>query len=213
MRMSIIVWFILLVAISLLITGLANAYAFDYFPNNVYTLKENGVVCVLNPPPDKKFYILKGINAWDRYMGLNYYTVKVITYEFFDCNATLVFANPATLWPDTDNHLAVTKCWDEPHLSQLGESIIMKRYCRAAVNLDTTEHLYYNAVVHETGHMLGIGHRLPYNATDFPYVFGQKDMMFPLIDKGVKLTQESLDALEYFRNNPQIKLNYTIPHE
>lgn len=187
------------------------ASGYDYFPNNVYTLKENSVVCVVDPPREHLFNILKAVNSWDSYMHSNWYTVKVIHVELFDCDATVVFDNPMNIFDDTDNEFGVTKCWDKPILGQLGRTVVTDRYCRAVVNLEITD-TWYITVQHETGHIIGLGHRMPYEVKDFAFVFFQHDLMFPLMDNQVKITDESIIALQYFRDNPQLEANYTIPH-
>lgn len=214
MRVSTIVVIILIVGFLLLITALANASAFDYIPNNIYTLEENTIVCVVDPPRKDLFYILKAVNSWDYYMNTDWYTVKVIEIEYLDeCDATVLFMNPTVVFDDTQNNFGVTKCWSDAILEQFGATIEKDRYCRAVVDLDTSGHIWYQTLQHEVGHILGLGHRMPFEIKDFPFVFQAHDIMFPMIDNQVTITDESIDALWYFRTYPLLEANYTIPHE
>ena len=197
--------------IFLFLFSISKADAFDYFPNNLDTLQENAVICVIDPPKEYLFYILKAVNSWDHYMNTNWYTVKVIHLELFDCNAAIIFKSPVDVFDDTQNEFGITKCWKSPILKQFGESFEISRYCKAAVNLETAD--WYRTIVHEVGHILGLGHRLPYDAKDFAYVFLQHDLMFSNIDNQSTITNESRDALWHFRTYPQLEQNYTIPHD
>ena len=81
------------------------AVGYDYFPNNIDTLKENTIVCVVDPPKEYLFHILKAVNSWDYYMNTNWYTVKVIQLELFECDATVVFGNPMDVFDDVRNDI------------------------------------------------------------------------------------------------------------
>ena len=70
---------------------------------------------------------------------------------------------------------------------------------------------YYNTVVHEVGHFLGLGHRLPYSTNGIISIFLSDDVMMPIAKPMVHITKDSLDALIRF-NLDQRFINYTLPH-
>ena len=222
---AILLWSLVCILIIWLVL-LPLAEGFDYFaPNGNIGSKYEPIICIIDVRPELKYYTLRAIDAWERELNkqgiYDYdYRIKLIDSKDITCNAIIGFGNVTEVWKETSTNLGAVMCWEDSKFKVIDnerKQTFGTRFCQAVINPDfDAGRYYYDTLVHETGHILGLGHRLPIETSSYPYVVLTDDIMIPQAALHKKITIESLDALQSMYNysgwNGMVNGNYTIPH-
>ncbi len=188
---------------------LVDAYAeHDYFQSYVSWQGGSPSVCLVNIPPKDLYQTLKAVKSWKVALE-NYthsdkwdYNIKVIYTELVtECNIVVIQSTNYEESKSKNTPIGNTTCHESKNL------------CIAKVNRQYENgSFYYDTIVHEMGHALGLTHRLPHIPEGFPAVFMSQDVMMPVARDSLHITKASLDALIYFDDIYPLIKNYTIPH-
>jgi len=197
---------VILIILTLLSIGLpVLAFAeHDYFEPQ-WLWDSPPVVCLVDIPPEDKYLVLRAVTAWERALedynggvGFAYHILVVESGEMAECNGYLHYSKEFKPNPTTGIvPIGLASC----HESGL---------CFLKINRAHAS--WYDTIVHEMGHFLGLGHRLPYENKGIVNVFMSDDIMMPVAKDNTYITKESLDALIYFNTLEDKVYNYTIPH-
>lgn len=201
----------------LMIVGMmfGNAFAeHDYFGSfNVLTgWSFEPTVCILDPPKDKTYIILSGVDMWEQafhYLGIynHDYSIFVLDKTDYRCDINIKFVTAEEVTKRGGTPVGATVCnetndlWfiigDYKTLIRPGE-----RICNIYVNPDWGDSSAINSiVVHEMGHALGIDHRSATDPEGFAAVILTRDIMFKELLPYPLMTAESIDALQSFYGN------------
>ena len=194
-----------IICILLIIGSIALVYAeHDYF-SPYLKWKEVPIICLVDIPREDLYYVIRATDSWkeasDHYTNTTNYTIKVTsTGEMVECDGYLHFSKQFNPNPFTGVvPVGVTDC----------SSVTIK----CSIKIDKSyPGGWYDTVVHEMGHFLGLGHRLSYQNEGIIAVFLSNDVMMPVAKPHVYISKESLDALEFFKQQTTF-INYTIPHD
>jgi len=222
---ALLVWCLICVLVIWLVL-LPMAEGFDYFESNgSIGWKYEPIICVVDVRPELKYYTLRAIDSWERELnkqGIYDYDYRIKLREDYKtvCNTIITFGNVTEVWKETTTNLGAAMCWEDFKFRVVdGErkQAFGTRFCHAIINPDfEAGRYYYNTLVHETGHVLGLGHRLPLDVESYPYVVLTDDIMIPQAAPFKVITIESLNALQSMYNhsgwNGLVNENYTIPH-
>ena len=204
------------------------ADGFDYF--KVYGnvgWKYTPLICIVDVRPELKYYTIRAVDSWEREFNkhdiYDYdYRIKLTDKQEIDCNAVITFGNVNEVWKNSGTNVGIAQCYETYKTSVTNNTggkstLIADVFCKAMINPDfEAGSYYYNTVVHETGHVLGLGHRLPIEVKSYLYVVLTDDIMQPQASLFKEITIESLDALQYIYGyngwNGIVNGNYTVPH-
>lgn len=190
-------------------------FGFDYIGENINPkgFTKEPVICIERT--DHRYYQIRAVKSWEieleKYTSSKMYDYRIMVMDKFTpvCDATITFQDPTMIWENT-SHLGAAGC---------GIDSNEKRYCVVAVNWKEYPRERYTTLVHEMGHVLGLGHRLPIDFDNLSSVAGivlEDDVMFPQASPFDVITKENLDALQYFYNysgwSGGTARNYTVPH-
>jgi len=216
---------ICLFIILLILTPFADAY--DYFEsfNRVSGWYGSPLICIIDPDPAWKYYSIHAVKLWEKQlhnMGIydHDYRIAVFDTKQEKCDATISFGSPNEVWKNFSSEVGGANCFESNVINDKKNNTIRNgtRSCYAIVNPDWDKGRYlYATIVHETGHILGIGHRKAIEPQFSPYVHNTKDIMNTHLQPFSLITPESIEALQHFYNNEgwngASRLNYTIPHD
>jgi len=221
---AILLWSLICLFAALLIFS-PFAEGFDY----VKTHGKKGweyapLICIVDVRPELKYYTIKAVDSWEREFNkhgvYDYdYNIKLTKGEEINCDAIITFGDVNEVWENSKTNVGAAICYENFKLkSSIGAIREGARFCKVVINPDyeAGKH-YYITVVHEMGHVLGLGHRLPFESKSFPAVVLTNDIMHPWAAQFKRITSESLDAIQFMYNysgwNGMINANYTIPHD
>ncbi len=206
-----------------------SANANDYFKNFglVSGWNVEPIVCVIDPPKEQKHNIIKAVTFWQKVFdtidlqGYDY-NVFVLEEDVDDCSVIIRFVTEAEVRARAGTSLALTLCSESPTLYfALGKHAIVtresSRMCYVYVNAYWAEGSTNPIIVHEMGHVFGIGHRAIDQQGGFAYLIETKDIMYKQLIPFAMVTEESVDALQYFYGyngfNGLVNRDiYKIPH-
>ena len=220
---ALLVWSLICLVVILLIF-MPFASAFDYYKSfsTISGWYDQPLICIINPQPEWKYYALHGVDIWERafhQIDVYDYDYRIAIGEQKGCTVRIVFGTSNEVFRMTGtSELAATGCYET--MTIIKDDVVLRngtRMCNIMINPDYEAGRYlHQSIVHETGHALGLGHRLPFETTDFMYVHQTKDIMNTHVQLTSIITEESLEALQFFYNyngwNGQHTGNYTIPH-
>jgi len=190
----------LAIIFALIIIGAPAVYGFDYFYTSEFVWNTEPIVCLNNPPEYKTYYALKGAIEWrDRLPPGFDYRVLVGYHE--ECNV----------------NIETIKNFNEPSSSPLGKTVCnytitpfvfgdivtlynTTNWCNVEIRGPYNEG-YGDTVKHEMGHVLGVGHRTIYNATDVGALVATVDIMLHQQFGVQKLSEEALAVLRLIYND------------
>ncbi len=200
---AVIIFIILLVT---LISYLGTAYGeHEYFEPYVYWL-DRPTICIDDIDDADKWQTIRAVKSWEvafrDYTNTTKYDYRIMVTDgpLEACDVTLKVST-RQLEFTTTIPIGTTACLVDEGICHI---TIQKKF--------RDGEFYYDTVVHEVGHALGLGHRLAY--TDMGFISGvlSNDIMFPTIKNFIHITKESLDAIIYFDSIFPYAGNYTIPH-
>ena len=179
----------------------------DYFSSFV-SWEGRPVVCLAHIPPADMYQTLKAVKSW-----------KVAFKEYTNTDKWDYDIRIRNVLSINDCNIVVIQT-DQLPPAKIGKSSIGNTDCSIVNNVCIIKvsrtyddgKLYYDTVVHEMGHAIGLAHRLSYTMMGTPAVFMSEDVMMPVARSDMHITKASLDALIYFDNIYPIIANYTIPH-
>jgi len=221
---AILLWSLICLFTALLIF-MPFAKGFDYFDaTGLIGWKYAPLVCIVDVRPELKYYTIKAVDAWEREFNkhgiYDYdYNIKLTEYEETSCDAVITFGDIDEVWKSTTTQVGAAVCYENFKLKGVFGGIREgERFCKAVINPEyAAGRFYYVTVVHETGHVLGLKHRLPFETKSFPSVVLTDDIMIPYAAPFKRMTPESLNAIQFMYNysgwNGMINANYTIPHD
>jgi len=220
---AILLWSLICLFAALLIFS-PFAAGFDYFKTNGKKGWEYApLICIVDVRPELKYYTIKAVDSWEREFNkhdiYDYdYNIKLTEYEEINCDVVVIFGDIDEVWKSSTTNVGAAVCYEKFRLKGEGGIREGDRFCKAVINPEyEAGRFYYDTVVHETGHVLGLKHRLPFETKSFPYVVLTNDVMIPHAAPFKKITSESLDAIQFMYNysgwNGMINANYTIPHD
>ena len=201
--------------------------AFDYFePFGITGWYYEPLICIIDPSPEFRYYSIHAVKLWENAFNkhgiYNYnYRIAILDEAENKCDVTVNFVDRNKVLTRSHGQTDVghTTCLETGNVFHINE-LIRKgaRGCSIYVNTDYEggKRLYVT-VVHEVGHTLGIGHRLPDQVESFPFLVMTKDIMNPHLQQKPTITEESYLALNYFYNNSgwnglTDKGNYIVQH-
>jgi len=195
---------------------IVNAYGFDYIDAGRGAWDHPPKLC-FNSPPDKKYLTIRLMDAWrDAWYnstgnrGLDFKMATIHPFPQMGCDIELVDGNPRGIGAD-GKALGAATC------NQNSNGYFTK--CIIVMYFDNE--YWYATVQHEVGHVLGLGHRLPFNVTGFAGVIISNDIMVGQAGSFQKITVEDINALKQiygldgFKNDTKVFIpqNYTIIHD
>jgi len=203
------------------------AVGYDYFESfyRVSGWYEQPLICIINPQPEWKYYAIHAVDIWERQlheMAIYEYDYRITVYDKVKerCTATISFGSPNEVWSKFKSEVGGTQCFESMVIHDKKHNVIRNgtRTCIAVINPDWQQgRALYSTIVHETGHILGIGHRQALEIQYSPYVFNTKDIMNVFLQSTSVVTPQSIEALQHFTDyngwNGGKYVNYTIPHD
>jgi len=177
----------------------------EYFEPYIYWETERPVICIWVDDKDKH-QTLKAIKSWEKafkeYTHSDKFEYRMIIrgYGHPDCNVLFTTSNSTLPWEPT-TPIGTTSCYFDLGMCQV---IVWSSFASGEY--------YYDTIVHEIGHVMGLGHRVANDSSGFIGNILSNDVMFETVKKFVHITKESLDAIIYFDEIYPLAGNYTIPH-
>ena len=198
---------ICIILLAFFVVFASEAYAeHEYFEPYIYWEAERPVICIWVDDKDKH-QTIRAIKSWEiafkEYTGTDKFDYRIIVRDYGhpDCNVLFTTSNVTLDWIST-SPVGTTTCYFELGMCQV---IVWSTF--------RSGEYYYDTVVHEIGHVMGIGHRLANDSQGFIGNVLSNDVMFETVKPFVHITKESLDAIIYFDEIFPNAANYTIPHE
>ena len=191
--------------IAIIIIGILSILYYSNAFGDYLSIRENKwdkdpTFCILKPSDYKDYKpyglsmgkMIAAVNIWkvelNHYTNSNEwnYTIKVFpTYNGlmgYDCDVTIEFVATNT------GPFGTTECYVVAEAN--------RQYCDITIyTYEQPVNYIISTITHETGHALGLGHRLPWTKCDFAAVIPSKDIMMMSASKGQKITDDDLRAL------------------
>jgi len=197
---------IFIILLSFFIVFISEAWGEDeYFEPYIYWEAERPVICIWVDDRDKH-QTLRAIKSWELafrdYTQTDKFDYRIMIKDrgHPDCNVLFTTSN-ATMQFISTTPIGSTSCYFDLGMCQI---IIWKDFRGGE--------FYYNTMVHEIGHIIGLGHRQANDSQGFIGNVLSNDIMFSTVKKFMNITKESLDAIIYFDEIYPYAGNYTIPH-
>ena len=198
---------IFIILLSFFIVFISEAWAdHEYFEPYIHWEQERPIICVIGVEGKYKYYTLRAIKSWELafrdYTGTDKYDYRILMGDVWprECNVLFTTSNVTMAFVSTDP-VGTTTCYSSLSMCQV---IIQTAFQDGKY--------YYDTVVHEIGHVMGVGHRLANDFNGFRANVLSDDVMIPTVKPFVHITKESLDAIIYFDEIFPFAGNYTIPH-
>ncbi len=165
-------------------------------------------VCLQDIPRADRFLTFRAVNSWekafDNYVGVGWfdYSIKEVTAaDVTGCDIVVMLVK-SIISPNTGKPaIGLTSCYSATSL------------CVARIDRDYQNGEYwYDTVVHEMGHVLGLAHRLAINPAGLPALVLANDIMMDKAKPHLYITRGSLDALIYFYDSGYNGTRFIIPH-
>jgi len=176
----------------LLLLGISfgSVFAFDYIGNNDAIWNKSPTFCLDNNSYNKTYYAMRAIKSWnvelDKIVNDNSFDYYIHTDVNHECDV-IIYNQKTNFQTKSGEALGTTKClWNEGF------------YLGCIIKVDFSHEQYYSTIVHEVGHALGLGHRLPFNQTGFAGVVISNDIMMQQAGSFQRITSEDINALINF---------------